>query len=348
MARARGHLVCAGRAAEYEGELPVGVFRDALDDVLAGLDPRRRATLAGEAGAELAVVFPAFEGLVADPPPELQQERYRAYRAVRRLLGTLARDAPIVLALDDVQWADPGSIELLCHLASHGVDGAVLVAVGFRPAQLPAQLQGAFAAAVREHEAVRLDLAPLDGAQAAELLGADVPAVAQARLYEQTGGNPFFLLALAQGAARAGWGAASDGVDESVAVTLCDALTSELSSVSAPARRLLQGAAVAGDPFDATIATGAADIDSAGSVDALDELLASGLITATDAAGPFAFRHPVLRATVYESARRGWRVGAHARIAAMLGERGAHASAQAPHVERSARAGDLGAVGSCR
>ncbi len=207
-ARARGYLVCAGRAAEYEGELPFGVFRDALEDVLAGLDPDRRAQLAREIGAELAVVFPALEGLVADALPELQQERYRA---VRRLLGTLAADAPVVLVLDDVQWADPGAVELLCHLAAHGVDGAVLLVTGFRPAQLPEPLQGALAAAVREHEALRLDLVPLDAAAATELLGGSVPAGARERLFAQSGGNAFLLLALAEGAARDGWTGGQDG-----------------------------------------------------------------------------------------------------------------------------------------
>lgn len=77
-ARARGHLVCAGRAAEYEGELPFGVLRDTLDDLLAELDRERRAELGDELGRELAVVFPAFEGSVANAPPELPQERYRS------------------------------------------------------------------------------------------------------------------------------------------------------------------------------------------------------------------------------------------------------------------------------
>ncbi|HEX6390301.1 MAG TPA: AAA family ATPase, partial [Solirubrobacteraceae bacterium] len=160
-ARARGHVAFSGRAAEFEGELPFGAFTDALDDWLVAQEQPRRAALAGALAQELASVFPAFEGLAAERQASSPEERYRAYRAVRHLLGALAADAPVVLILDDVHWADPGSVELLVHLLAHPPAGRVLLALAFRPAQLPAPLDGALAAAARDHHALRLDVAPL-------------------------------------------------------------------------------------------------------------------------------------------------------------------------------------------
>ncbi|HEU0318165.1 MAG TPA: ATP-binding protein, partial [Solirubrobacteraceae bacterium] len=142
-ARARGHTVLAGRAAEFEAELPFGVVCDAMDDWLFGLDGDRLETLAGGLARELAVVFPAFEPLAASHGPELREERYRAYRAVRALLAAVAADAPLVVILDDVQWADPGSVELMRHLLAHPPRGPVLLALGFRPAQISPQLSAA-------------------------------------------------------------------------------------------------------------------------------------------------------------------------------------------------------------
>ena len=335
----------AGRAAEFEAELPFGVFTDALDDWLLVQPADRLAALAGGSAAELAMVLPAFEALGNGAPAALQQERYRAHRAVRHLLTALADAAPLVLVLDDVQWADPGSVELLSHLLAHPPRGPVLLALGFRPAQLPAQLGVALAAALRERPAVRLDLAPLSAAAAGDLLGAGVPGPIREALLRESGGNPFFLLQLARGAALpARRGAAGGGVAAPVPPGVLAALASELSSLSAPALVLLQGAAVTGDPFEGVLAATAADIGAADALDLVDELLQAQLVHPTAVAGQYAFRHPILRATVYEYAAEGWRARAHARLSDDLAQRGAPVSAQAPHVERSATMGDAGAL----
>jgi DNA-binding CsgD family transcriptional regulator/tetratricopeptide (TPR) repeat protein len=290
-------------------------------------------------------VLPAFEVLAPDRPPRLKEERYRAYRALRSLLSAIAAEAPVVLALDDVQWADPGSEELACHLLAHPPRGAVLVALGLRPAQISPQLTTALAAALREHRARRLDLPPLDAAAAHELLGCELPAPTRDRLVSESGGNPFFLLQLARAASLPeGGAAAGPGDSPSIPHAVRAALASELSSLSAPARVLLQGAAVAGDPFEDRVAATAADMGEEAAVDLIDELLAFQLVMPAGAPGRFGFRHPIVRATAYETSASGWRVRAHARVAGLLAARGASASARAPHVERSAREGDAEAV----
>ena len=344
-ARGRGHVVLSGRAAEFEAELPFGVFSDALDDWLVALDPDRMGALAGGLAAELAIVLPAFEALAGRRRPELDQERYRAYRAVRGLLSAIAEDAPVVLVLDDVQWADPGSVELLCHLLAHPPRGRALLALGLRAAQVPAQLGVALAAAQREPNSRRLDLAPLSADAAAGLLGPDLSRSVHEQLYGESGGNPFFLLQLARGVALGDHRrAASAGTASTVPDAVRAALASELSSLSAPSLVLLQGAAVTGDPFDAVLAASAADIGDADALDLFDELLAFQLVHPTAIAGLYAFRHPIVRATVYELAGSGWRARAHARVARTLAAREAGPAAQAPHVERSATAGDPDAV----
>ena len=341
----RGYVVLAGRAAEFEAELPFGVFTDALDDWLLAQAADGLATLAGGAAAELAVVLPAFEGLTDGHAPGLQQERYRSHRAVRRLLAAIAGEAPLVLALDDVQWADPGSVELLSHLLAHPPHGPVLLALGFRPTQLPAQLSVALAAALREQPALRLDLAPLSAAAAGDLLGPGVPGPIREQLLRESGGNPFFLLQLARGAALADRRrAAGGGLEAPVPPGVLAALASELSSLSAPSLVLLQGAAVTGDPFEGLLAATAADIGAADALDLVDELLQAQLVHPTAVAGQYAFRHPIVRATVYEYATEGWRARAHARLSDDLAQRGAPVSAQAPHVERSATKGDRDAL----
>ncbi|HEX4345202.1 MAG TPA: AAA family ATPase [Solirubrobacteraceae bacterium] len=344
-ARERGHLVLSGRAAEFEGELPFGVFGDALDDWLEGLGSERLATLAGGHAAELAILFPAFEAVLAGRPPQLREERYRAYRAARGLLSSLAADAPLVLVLDDMHWADPGSLELACHLLAHPPRGPVLVALGFRPAQVSRTLSTALAAALRDPGATRLDLAPLSAMGAGDLLGGAVSDALRDQLYRESGGNPFFLLQLAIGQTLADHRRTTRGGDAStIPEPVRAALQSELSSLSAPALVLLQGAAVAGDPFEGMLAANAADLGEAEALELIDELLRFTLVNATHVPGRFAFRHPIVRASVYELAGAGWRARAHRRVAEVLSSRRASASALAPHVERSAIAGDVHAV----
>jgi len=341
--RARDHVVLSGRAAEFEAESPFGVLGDALDEWLAALEHDRLAALSAGLASELATVFPAFGSLVSDRAPELQQEeRYRAYRAVRALLSSLAQDGPVVLVLDDVQWADPGSAELIAHLLAHPCRGPVLVALGFRPAQVPPQLDVALASALRDERATRLELAPLSPAAARDLLGPKLPRPVLDRVYRESGGNPFYLLQLARADALPEGGAATGG--PGVPASVRAALAGELSSLSQAALGLLHGAAVTGDPFQGSLAAGAADLAAHDMLDLVDELLRAQLVHPTAIAGQFAFRHPIVRSTAYELATSGWRARAHARVASILAAADAPAAVQAPHVERSAEHGDEGAI----
>jgi DNA-binding NarL/FixJ family response regulator len=126
------------------------------------------------------------------------------------------------------------------------------------------------------------------------------------------------------------------------------ALTEELAALSHGERRVLEGAAVAGDPFEPELAATAAGVSEPDAMAALDELLRRDLIQATDVPRRFRFRHPLVRGAVYDAAPGGWRLGAHERSAAALAARGAPAIERAHHVERSARHGDAAAIAVLR
>ncbi len=106
-ADADGCTVLAGSASELERDLPFWVFVDALDEYVAGLDPQLVGSLREDVRVELAQVLPSLADHAADGGPVLQDERYRAHRAVRELLERLAVRRPLVLTLDDAHWADP-------------------------------------------------------------------------------------------------------------------------------------------------------------------------------------------------------------------------------------------------
>lgn len=342
-ARRRNCLVLSGRAAEFEGDVPFGVFVDALEDHLGALDRERLVALAGREGPFLAPVFSAFAPLAAGAPI-LTEERFRTHRAVRSLLSRLANRQPLVLVLDDVHWADAGSAELLSHLLAHPPLGAVLIVVAFRPAQLPRRLDSALAARLRLQGGRRLDLTPLAPAEAHELLGPAVSGPLLDHLYRQSGGNPFYLQELARYATRPSGAMQPRRVGPTVPPAVRRALESEIRSLPVSVQVLLQGAAVAGDPFEDELAVIAADTGTEEALEGFDDLLHVGIINPTPTPRRFAFRHPILRAAAYDSAGGSWVLRAHARIAEAMAKRGDAASSRAHHIVRSATKGDLAAV----
>ncbi len=302
-------LVLEARASEFETDLPYALFAEAL-----------RST----------------GGL-----PRIVGDRHAMHAAVRDLLGAMAGvagSAPLVICLDDVQWADPASSDLLATLVRREHEVPVLLAVAARSGQLPAPVAAALGAALREDRVTQLLLEPLTAAEAVELVGE-----VGAAIYADTGGNPFYLEQLARAAPEARPSAAPPG-DGSVPPAVAAALAGELAGLTPAARRLLDAAAVTGDPFEPGLAGEVAELADDAARDAIDELVDRGLLRAATVPGRFAFRHPIVRHAVYVAAPSGWRLGAHARASEALGRSGAGPVRRAHHVEVSAQTGDETAI----
>ena len=320
-ADARGFLVLGGCAAELERDLPFWVFVDALDEYVAGLEPHRLGALGDDVVGELATILPSLSGPAAERQVALQHERYRSHLAVRELLELLARSQPLLLMLDDLHWGDPASVELLGALLRRPPAAPVLLALAVRPRQVRERLAASLERAHRAGTLTRLDLGALTPGEARELLGDRVD-LAASDLYEESGGNPFYLEQLARTYDRPGRVAptlpeTALGAAE-VPPTVVAALAEELTLLSDRARRILEGAAVAGDPFDPELASAAAGAREPATLDPLDELLRLDLVRQTNVPRRFRFRHPLVRRAVYEATPGGWRLSAHERTAEAL------------------------------
>jgi DNA-binding NarL/FixJ family response regulator len=341
-ARARDFLALVGRGAEMERDLPFGVWVAALDDHVARLGPERVKALVGDRVSELAYVLPSAG---ADPPPGgIQDERFRAHRAVRALLQQLAARQPLVVVLDDIQWADEASLELIVHLLRRPAPARILTALAFREGQLPAPVLAALEAAARDTGVRELWTKPLSATEADLLMGERLPTAVRQEVYRQSGGNPFYVQELARV-----WPAPAElpltrdapvGVPASVSA----ALRQEIAGMDEHARRLAWGAAVVGDPADLDLAATVAGLSDAQALAALDELVARDVLRPTTVPRRYGFRHPIVRRAVYEASGEAWRLGAHARAAEALAARPSALAARAHHIERSAREGDEAAA----
>jgi DNA-binding CsgD family transcriptional regulator len=320
----RGCAVFTGRAAEFERQLPFAVVVDALSEGverLAALPAADRPALGDDVLRLLGTVFPA---LPTDGAELRDIERYRLHRAVRALLEALTPPAGLVLTLDDLHWADEGSVELLGHLIRHPPRAPVLLAVAYRPRQLTGRAAGV----VDSANATRIAVGPLKWTDSAVLLPPELGRAERAALYDASGGNPFYLEELVRLGEPGGE----------------DPLAAELATLPPASLAVLRAAAIAGDEFDVELVAAIANVPVADVFAAVDVLAAHDLVRPVAGTARFTHRHPLVRGAVYRSAGAGWRIIAHRRAAAVLKERGAPATVRAQHLERSADVGDEDAL----
>jgi DNA-binding CsgD family transcriptional regulator len=342
----RGDLVLRARAAEFERGVPFAPVVDALDAYLETLDPGRLKLPEGELRSELGAIFPSLR---TEPSPVggVHDERYRAYRAVCELLERLAAARPLVIAIDDLHWADDASGELISALLQRPPSAGVMLALAARSGRaLPEPLEASLGAVERREGGYRLRLGPLSKQEADEMLGGLLDPDRRHWVVETGGGNPFYIEQLAR-VASVRETAADDRFELpelELPPAISSALAEEIGTLPRPGRELLEAAAIAGERFEPDLVADIAGVDEPAVLDALDDLLDRQLVRRTDVPRRFAFRHPLVWRAVYESAKGGWRLRAHRAAADSLARHGAPAAERAHHIEQAARRGDMEAV----
>lgn len=166
-------------------------------------------------------------------------------------------------------------------------------------------------------------------------------------MIRESRGNPFYALELARTARKGPFRRQDVGPrpeDVGVPGAILAAVRAEIEGLSVTAQQVARGAAVAGDPFEIELAAACADLAFDLALSGVDELVERELVHVGDSPRRFVFRHPLIRRAMYESAGAGWRLGAHARAAAVLTRGAAPLAVRAHHVALSAVPGDLEAV----
>lgn len=339
-ANAANCLTLTGRAAEFEADVPFAVLIDAVDGFLRTLDPQDIDRLWVDRLGALAAVFPALQGLgPAVDVPVNAGERFRVHRAVGDLIERLAARRPVLIVLDDLQWADAASLELAAHLAQRPPDGAVLIAFGVRSGATPERTRRPLASIESADEVLSISLPPLGRSALAQLVGSR-SGHDDDHWYELTRGNPFFALQLARSDLQPGRSVDPGDVPSAVLTSI----QVEFDSLPPPSRAVAAAAAVVGDPFDLDLVISASEPGEDAVLQALDDLCIHGVVRPTSAPRAFEFRHPLVRSAIYRMTPPGTRIAHHRRIADNLRARGAGPLELARHVEHSARHGDHDAI----
>ncbi len=303
----RGATVLWGRCTQES----LGAYEPFVEPVRAALSPGE----ATEVRAELVRLVPELgrEGLVPTST-EPGVERRLLFEAVAGLLAGLG---PTLLVLDDVQWADAGSLALLAHLAAAPALSDLVVLGTVRSTELQPGTAGALADLRRWSTTARVDLRGLDGADVARLValvaGTDPSGDLVDTVADATDGNPLFIEELTEHLLDVGWAGGDKPatlVPEGVRATV----VSRLATLSPDAQALLRAGAVFGRAFDATVAGRLVDLEGAALVAATEDALLSTLV-AEDDGGALSFSHALVQAAVYDAMSTVRRVELHRRAA---------------------------------
>jgi DNA-binding CsgD family transcriptional regulator len=264
-------------------------------------------------------------------------DRATLFEAIRCGLAAIAAERPAVVLLDDLQWSDHATLELLAALAAPLRELPMLVIGAYRSDEVPRAhpVRRLRTDLRRDRSLTELTLEPLTARGSAELaervLGAAPSARLAATLHDRTGGIPFFVEELAA-ALDAGGRLRSRGLgveleldaDVPLPQTIRDAVLLRAGDLSDQARATAEAASVAGPRFDVEL------MAELGWEAGLEELLASGLIVELEP-GWAGFRHPLVRDAIYEDVPWLRRRSLHRDLAAALEARGGGSAEVAAH-----------------
>jgi DNA-binding SARP family transcriptional activator/tetratricopeptide (TPR) repeat protein len=303
-ARQRGGTVLDGCAYEAESGRPYGPWIDALR--------RLPPVSVGETiGTDLAPLLPELA-----KETKAQHSRDRLFGAVVDLIAARAHSAaPVLLALDDVQWCDDASAELLHYVARMNRHRPVLVALAARDGELPdnAPMLRVLRGLRRDRLLDELSLGPLSRDETEQLVQEVAPNVDGDRVFAESAGNPLFALEVARSLTYR---------HDDVPQTLSELVRDRIDRLPPTAGDVLRWGAVLGQTFSARRLTEMTPIDLDGLMSALETLERHALLSEVgnggEPGGTYAFAHDLVRRVVYAELSEPRRRLMHWRIAKAL------------------------------
>ena len=259
-------------------------------------------------------------------PLSPEQEQARLREAVYELLTHLSLTTPLLIVLDDVQWADGSSCEMLGYLARRLQGYPIALLATCRETELAdnSVLHSLLSHMQREHAVEYARVEPLTDAQIATLV-AHLPVNLVQHVQAQAAGNPFFAeeLAFSLHAGQREWDVPGSEPPE-LPRTITAALNQRVQRLSSPCQQLLGRAAVLGGSFSfpliCAMETGASALDEDSMLDMLDEALRLGVLTEEGSGTRITYRfwHPLLASHLYTTQSAARRARLHRRAAEAL------------------------------
>lgn len=325
---ARGATALLGRAVESELGLPFWLWIEVIRDYARTHEPQVVREVMGPGISDIAHIAPTLRqklGEIPDPPRlDPDQARLRLFDSIATFLAQAARRRPILICLDDLQWADASSLLFLQYLAQDIAANPVLLLGTYRDTEVGdgepfGRARNALARANPRYRDLSLsgltrqDVARLVPSGDGLAVGGDDDWIAE--VTTRTGGNPLFLEQL-YGPNGEGRVAAAKVPD-----TIRAVVHGRLRALSDVTRRTLSVASVFGKefPFADLARLAEPELSEGALLDALDEGTAAHLLEeVATSPGTYDFRHALIRDAVHAELGGSRRARLHERLSAIL------------------------------
>jgi class 3 adenylate cyclase/tetratricopeptide (TPR) repeat protein len=312
----------AGISLEDDRELAVGKLHQRLASLPIPADQVRAVE------RRLAVVLGVEAADTAIPEVPAAQVNAELAWAIRRHVEALAADQPVVLVVDDLQWAEPAILELLQHVTQRSTSVPVFWICVARPEFLEAHPQWA---AGRTNTSL-ITLNPLNASETSTLISRlleieDIPPALHRQILERSEGNPLFCEEFLRMLIDEGqllhveerWRAEAGAKEIRVPESIQALLAARLDSLPDAQKQILKAASIVGERFTSEqIAAFDGQVDA---TQALDDLLNTGLVledTASSERSSYRFKHLLIRDTAYNTLSKKDRGDLHERFAQHL------------------------------
>ena len=332
-----GMFVLWGRCFEGNWAPPYAPFAEGLAPHIAVVSPDELRADLGAGGGPLAQLVPRIRDVLPDlHEPQavpLEEERFRLLDAMAQFLVARSRRAPVLVVLDDLQWADRSTVAMVRHLVRFAPRERVLLLGAYPDLELDPDhpLGDLLGVVAREAGYEHFYLRGLDHAEVTRLLtalaGHDVEEEVGAAWVRQTEGNPFFIQELLRHLVEEGslfqdadgrWTTSNPLADLGVPQRVREVVARRLARLSKDANQLLQAAAAFEGPFRFDVVEAMAGFPEVVALDALDEALSSRLVVPAGGAENYVFVRTLIRRTVYRELSPSRQLRLHRRAAEAL------------------------------
>ena len=322
-ARLSGVRPIASACWEDEGAPPLWPWMEAIRQISLNSSASERVQRAlDDAAPTLAGLFPSLGALLRGGEvaraTDSRALRFQAYEAMRELLHEISQETPLVLLFDDLHRADSSSLALLEFLSNQLAGARIVFAGTMRP-------EGSERAElVRIARATRCQTVPLLGLEAADILAllkVAVPRYASdeavaARIWQQTGGNAFFVHQILPLAALLEPG---ESIARLLPRTVRKAIERQCAGLSADVQTVMRSASVFGRTFSVLLLAQALDRTLVSTMEAVDEAVREHLLLENpEHAHHYRFVHVLVRDVLYEELGSHERAQLHGRIGRTL------------------------------